>query len=124
MAEPNQSDVNILRLTPFSFPGFWLMVAVVLAGMSPVGAKVVSFAQNGGLKMFYDNRMYPQAVALGGRVHIVWREYEKGYPYIITYDLQTGTFSEPRNLMIGYEDQINQKKYRNDHHFAPVIWVG
>ena len=113
-----EGDINILRLTPFSF----VMVAVMLAGMSPVGAKVVSFADNGGLKMFYDNRMYPQAVALGNEVHIVWRGYEKGYPHLITYDLQNGKFSEPRDLMIGYEDQINQRRYRSDHHYAPVIW--
>ena len=119
MAVPNQSDVNILRLTPFSI---WLLVAVILAGMIPVSGKVVSFADNGGLKMFYDNRMYPQAVALGKDVHIVWRGYEKGYPHLITYDLQNGEFSEPRNLMIGYEDQINQRRYRSDHHYAPVIW--
>ena len=117
-----EGDINILRLTPFSFGSFWLMVAVMLAGMNPVGAKVVSFADNGGLKMFYDNRMYPQAVGLGNEVHIVWRGYEKGYPHLITYDLQNGKFSEPRDLMIGYEDQINQRRYRSDHHYAPVIW--
>ncbi len=103
-------------------PGFWLMVTVILAGMIPTGAKVVSFAHNGGLKMFYDNRMYPQAVALGEKVHIVWRGHAKGYPHLITYDLKKGKFSGPRNLMIGYEDKIDQKKYRKDHHYAPVIW--
>jgi len=102
--------------------GFWLMVTVMLAGMIPVSGKVVSFADNGGLKMFYDNRMYPQAVALGNEVHIVWRGYEKGYPHLITYDLENGKFSDPRDLMIGYEDQINQGRYRSDHHYAPVIW--
>ena len=110
------------RSAPPSSSLLWLLVTVFLAGMSPIGAKVVSFAHNGGLKMFYDNRMYPQAVALGDEVHIVWRGYAKGYPHLITYDLQNGKFSEPRNLMIGYEDQIDPKKYRKDHHYAPVIW--
>ena len=29
---------------------------------SPLMSKVIEFADNGGLKMLYDNRMYPQAV--------------------------------------------------------------
>ncbi len=84
--------------------------------------QAIPFANNGGLKMLYDNRMYPQAVAVGESVHIVWRGAE-GFPYCATYDLRTRRFSDPQMLLAGLEDQIDAKKYKSDHHFAPVIWT-
>ena len=85
------------------------------------GSRVVSFAENGGLKMLYDNRQYPLAVAGGGKTHIVWRG-DEGFPYCISYDMKTREFSEPVSLIQGYEDEIDAKRYKRDHHFAPVIW--
>ncbi|MCB1120125.1 MAG: glycoside hydrolase, partial [Verrucomicrobiae bacterium] len=85
-------------------------------------SKIIQFADNGGLKMLYDNRMYPQAVAVNRKLFVVWREYQLGHPYIVTYDLEKQTLSEPKNLISGYEGEIDKRRYRNDHHFAPVIW--
>ncbi len=84
-------------------------------------AIAVPFADNGGLKMLYDNRQYPHAVAVGGKTHIVWRGQD-GFPYCRSYDLERRTFSEPLNLIEGYEDEIDAERYSNDHHYAPVIW--
>ncbi len=36
-------------------------------------ARAVPFADNGTLKMLYDNRMHPQALEHNGSVYIVWR---------------------------------------------------
>lgn len=85
-------------------------------------AQAVPFAENGSLKMLYDNRMYPQAVEDRGKVYIVWRG-EKGLPYILSYDLDTRDFSEPFMLLTGMEDMIDAKKYASDHHYAPVLWI-
>ena len=71
--------------------------------------------------MLYDNRQYPHAVTLGEKMHVVWRG-EDGLPYCAYYDLQGRSFSEPVLLTDGYEDEIDTRKYRQDHHFAPVIW--
>ena len=86
------------------------------------GGEAVAFADNGGLKMLYDNRMYPQAVADGESVFIVWRG-EDGLPYLCRYDLKERTFSERQMILKGREDTIKAKKYRKDHHYAPVIWM-
>ncbi len=106
---------------------FWISVALIslaalrgLASSSPPIAQ--PFADNGGLKMLYDNRQYPNAVALGGKTHIVWRGMD-GFPYCASYDMKARTFSEPVSLIDGYEDEIDVEKYRTDHHFAPVIWT-
>ncbi len=98
-----------------------LCVAIFLAGYSLLGTEAVPFAENGGLKMLYDNRMYPQAVELEGKLYIVWRGSE-GFPYAKTYDLRTREFSEPVMLLMGLEDTVDHDRYRSDHHFAPVIW--
>ena len=84
--------------------------------------KAVPYANNGGLKMLYDNRQYPQAIAHEGKVHLVWRGKE-GFPYIRAYDLKSRTFSESHMLLERMEDTVNAKKYRTDHHYAPVIWM-
>lgn len=81
----------------------------------------VPFADNGGLKMLYDNRQYPHAVAVAGKTHIVWRGID-GFPYCISYDMATRTFSERLSLIEGYDDEIDANRYKNDHHYAPVIW--
>jgi len=72
--------------------------------------------------LLYDNRQYPQAVTRGDTVFIVWRG-DEGFPYLIAYDLNTRAFSDKRMLLTGMEDEIRAKKYRNDHHYAPVIWM-
>jgi len=82
----------------------------------------VPFARNGSLKMLYDNRMYPQAVAHEGKVYIVWRGKD-GFPFIRCYDLESRTFSEPRMLLAGLKVRVDTRRLKRDHHFAPVIWV-
>lgn len=99
--------------------GVWI---AVLAGDARGDAPVAqSFADNGGLKMLYDNRQYPHAVTLRDKLHVVWRGKD-GFPYCAYYDLQARAFSEPVSLIEGYEDEIDARKYERDHHFAPVIW--
>jgi len=86
-------------------------------------AEPIPFAENGGLKMLYDNRMYPQAITHDGTMFLVWRGSE-GFPYVRSYDLAIRKFSEPRMLLEGLGLQVNERKYRTDHHYAPVIWTG
>ena len=76
--------------------------------LSAAESSVVSFAKNGTLKMLYDNRMYPQAVQLEGKVYFVWRG-EKGFPYVNRYDPAQRTFGQPHMLITGREDSINKK---------------
>ena len=85
-------------------------------------AGAVPFADNGTLKMLYDNRMHPQALEHDGSVYIVWRG-EKGFPYIISYDLESRKFSRPSMLLAGMEEKVDAQKYKKDHHFSPVIWI-
>jgi hypothetical protein len=97
----------------------WILLLVVpFAGLN---AKVTSFADNGGLKMFYDNRVYPQAVTVGGKMFAVWRSVE-GHPFIIQYDLISRKFSNSQNLLSGNETEVNLRRYANDHHLAPILW--
>lgn len=107
------------RLAPLVY-GF-LCVLFAIQSLSGEGAKAVPFAENGGLKMLYDNRQYPLAVSAGGKTHIVWRG-DDGFPFCVSYDMETREFSNPVPLIEGYEDEIDLKRYRNDHHYAPVIW--
>jgi len=100
--------------------GLFVFVLVLIAHLSS-HAKVTSFANNGTLKMFYDNRMYPQAVVVEGKMFAVWRG-DEGHPYVISCDLNTREFSAPLNLMKGYEEEADLKRYASDHHYAPVIW--
>lgn len=99
-----------------------LASCVVIVQCRACFARAVPFADNGALKMLYDNRMHPQAVEYDGSVYIVWRG-EKGFPYIISYDLEVREFSKPFMLLAGAEDQVDAKKYKKDHHFSPVIWI-
>ena len=96
-----------------------LVVALLICAVA--SADAVPFAENGGLKMLYDNRMYPQAVELDGSLYLVWRGSE-GFPYTRSYDLATRKFSDPVMILDGLEDTVNKKRYAADHHFAPVIW--
>ncbi len=95
------------------------VLCILSATLGVIGdeTKAVSFAENGGLKMLYDNRQYPLAVAAGGKTHIVWRG-DEGFPYCISYDMETREFSEPVSLIQGYEDEIDANHYKRDHHFA------
>ena len=102
----------------------WLSLLSLLFVAANAGKgkpNIIPFADNGGLKMLYDNRQYPHAVTLGEKMHVVWRG-EDGMPFCAYYDLQARSFSEPALLTEGYEDEIDARKYRQDHHFAPVIW--
>ena len=96
-------------------------VVAVLACWCALQGQAVPFAENGGLKMLYDNRMYPQAIEHQGRVYMVWRA-KNGFPYIRSRELATRRFSEPVNLLKGREDQIDAPKYKRDHHYAPIVW--
>lgn len=100
-----------------------ILAGALFAKVSPAGAaEAIPFATNGGLKMLYDNRQYPQAVADGDAVSIVWRG-DDGLPYLATYDLKTSSFSKRQMLFDGMGIKIKESKYRKDHHFAPVIWM-
>ena len=99
-----------------------LVSCVIIAQCCACFAKAIAFAEDGGLKMLYDNRMHPQAVEYGGSVYIVWRG-DKGLPYIISYELDSRKFSKPFMLLTGMEDKIDTRRYDTDHHFAPVIWI-
>lgn len=100
----------------------WKQAALLPAAACACLAQPIPFAANGGLKMLYDNRMYPQAVERGGAVHMVWRGAE-GLPWIRSYDSASGEFSDPYMLLTGRLDQVDADKYRRDHHFAPIVWV-
>ena len=98
---------------------------LLLQHLAAVGfclAGSVPFAENGTLKMLYDNRMYPQAVEDDGHIYVVWRG-TKGLPYITAYDLSTSAFSEPVMVLNGLDIEIDAEKYERDHHYAPVIWI-
>jgi len=66
--------------------------------------------------------MHPQAVKYNGSVYIVSRG-EKGFPYIISYDLESRKFSDPYMVLTGMENKVDTRRYDSDHHFAPVIWI-
>jgi hypothetical protein len=78
-------------------------------------AQAVPFAEDGTLKMLYDNRMYPQAVEVNGHIHIVWRGAH-GLPHIVSYDLTSGSYSEPFMLLTGLGIEIDAQKTDRDSH--------
>ncbi len=98
-----------------------LLVALGLACL-PLSGEVLRFAEDGALKMLYDNRMYPQAVASGGRVYVVWRG-DRGLPWIRSYDLVSRRFSSPRMLLEGTGIEIDSERFERDQHYAPVLWA-
>ena len=103
---------------------FTACLSLLLFDKNPSASEysIVSFAKNGTLKMLYDNRMYPQAVELGQDVYFVWRG-ENGYPFVNSFNPTTRLLGKAHMLLFGKEDTINKKRYRNDHHYAPVIWT-
>ena len=111
--------MKMIQTTRFLVASLAVICALSFANASAV--EPVPFADNGGLKMLYDNRMYPQAVAVEDSVHIVWRGKD-GFPYLATYRLDNRTFSKPRMLLEGLLDDVKTSKYKRDHHYAPVIW--
>ena len=98
------------------------LVVTMLAMCSVLLGGAVRFAEDGALKMLYDNRMYPQAVESGGHVYIVWRG-SGGLPWIRAYDLGSRSFSEPRMLLDGLDVEIDAERFRRDQHYAPVVWA-
>ena len=88
----------------------------------PLGlAQTVPIAEDGGLKMVYDNRMYPQAVERDGLITFVWRGKD-GMPHIRTYDPTRRRLSPAVMVLEGMTAGLNLKKFRKDHHYAPVLW--
>ncbi len=107
------------------FGGCVIFTALIFGpstGFCTPGKDSMPFAFNGGLKMFYDNRSYPQAIQTGDQIYIVWRAKD-GMPHITVYDEDSGSFAEPVMVLTGLEDSIDKNKYRKDHHFAPIIWI-
>ena len=85
-------------------------------------SQAVPFAKDGYLKMFYDNRMHPQALEYNGKVFIVWRG-DNGSPFITSYDLETRTFSEQVNIIKDLDGLKRPDRYPSDHHYSPFIWM-
>ena len=103
-----------------------ILIITLTAGLAMTRAETaepIPFATNGGLKMLYDNRMYPQAVTSDGALFLVWRG-DEGFPYIRSYNLADRTFSKPHMLLTDLDIEIDKDKYRRDHHYAPVLWTG
>lgn len=98
-----------------------LMLLLLLA-CPALFADTVRFAEDGALKMLYDNRMYPQAVESSGRVYLVWRG-DEGLPWIRAYDLNSRRFSEPKMLLDGTGVEIDSERFLRDQHYAPVLWA-
>ena len=99
------------------------LAILLVASACVLQAETTPFAENGALKMLYDNRMYPQAVEHDGRVHIVWRG-DGGMPWMRSYDLESRRFSEPRILLSGSDLEFDADRFGRDQHYAPVIWAG
>lgn len=98
-----------------------LLVMLGLA-CSPMLGEALRFAEDGALKMLYDNRMYPQAVESLDTLYMVWRG-DRGLPWIRTYDLSSRQFSEPRMLLDGTGIEIDSRRFERDQHYAPVVWA-
>lgn len=98
-----------------------LLVGLVVACAGLFG-EPVRFADDGALKMLYDNRMYPQAVEARGQVFVVWRG-DRGLPWIRAYDLAKRAFGPPRMLLDGMGLEVDTERFERDQHFAPVVWA-
>ncbi len=98
-----------------------LLGSLVVACSTLLGG-AVQFADDGALKMLYDNRIYPQAVESGGRIYLVWRG-DKGLPWIRGYHLDSREFSEPRMLLDGMGIEIDAGRFERDQHYSPVVWA-
>ncbi|WP_299143369.1 BNR-4 repeat-containing protein [uncultured Vibrio sp.] len=81
----------------------------------------VPFAKDGHLKMLYDIRMQPSAIEREGKIYITWRG-NNSLPQVISYDLESQTFSDQIDVFEGLTDNIDTKGYPHDHHYSPVIW--
>ncbi|MYF16357.1 MAG: hypothetical protein F4215_02800, partial [Gemmatimonadetes bacterium] len=83
---------------------------------------VVPFGSGGQLKMIYDRRQRPQAIYINNQVYIVYNggapmdaeTREKTYPFVISFNPETKSFSSP--LQLG-------TKGSNDQHYCPIIWA-
>ena len=97
-------------------------LACLLVACGVLSAEAVRFAEDGALKMLYDNRMYPQAVESDGRVFVVWRG-DRGLPWIRSYDRDKREFGEPRMLLAGTGLDFDAERFAHDQHYAPVVWA-
>lgn len=83
---------------------------------------VIPFGSGGQVKMIYDRRQRPQAVFINDKVEIVYNggasqtaeNKQKTYPFAISFDPKTMSFSSPVQL---------GDKGSKDHHHCPVIWA-
>ena len=118
-------------LTEFVLSGLllrFLFVFSVVYGDQAVEAQkktdfsVVPFGSGGQLKMIYDRRQRPQAVYINDKVYIVYnggapmnaQVREKTYPFVISFDPETKSFSSPLQL---------DTKGSRDQHYCPIIWA-
>ena len=98
------------------------LLASLLLACCLLSAEAVRFADDGALKMLYDNRMYPQAVESDGEVFVVWRG-NRGLPWIRAYDLAERRFGEPRMLLEGTGIEVDAGRFERDQHYSPVVWA-
>lgn len=98
------------------------LVGSLLLCAYALSAQAVRFAEDGALKMLYDNRMYPQAVESRGELFIVWRG-DGGLPWIRSYNLAKRTFSPAWMLLEGMDVEIDAERFESDQHLSPVIWA-
>jgi hypothetical protein len=86
------------------------------------GYEIIPFGSGGQVKMLYDRRQRPQAIFINSKVQIVYNggakkdadERSGTFPFAISFDPKTMTFSSP--VQLGYEGS-------RDHHHCPVIWA-
>ena len=101
------------------------LILVTLLGLSAGAVEPVAtvFATGGGLKMFYDNRSYPQAVASEDSLHVVWRGQD-GWPYLSVVDPKLPARVDSEMLLNQFRGSLEKEaRYVKDHHYAPVIWA-
>jgi len=83
---------------------------------------IVPFGSGGQVKMVYDRRQRPQALYIDGKVYMVYNggaseiaeDKRKSFPYVISYDPETKSLSDPIKL---------SNNGSRDQHYTPVIWA-
>jgi hypothetical protein len=84
--------------------------------------KLIPFGSGGQVKMIYDRRQRPQALYINGKVFMVYNggasqiaeDKRISYPYVISYDLEKESLSDPIKL---------SNNGSRDHHYTPIIWA-
>ena len=110
--------IKQLSLIVFSF-----LISIVSARTEgKVNYQIHPFGKGGQHKMIYDRRQRPQALLMGDHIHLVYNggapasaeKIVKTTPFITTFNLKTGKFSD--------EIQLPGEPSR-DHHYGPIIWA-